>query len=205
MQPVSSVVVNVSRFTQGQATITLSTEGVVDAQYSSVGGIITIPAEAIETAVNDRKMITLVVDGNTVGGYIIFLPQSESEAFTVSKSLSNRGVVEDDSNYWSATVELIDVTYATDIVYSGMQPSQYFAALVAYDEQGDYVRTLIAQLAQNSVVHVVPDGTYKYVRACSVTGVNASLSLVFPDRRRKSKKTTEDKKSSEAHLEKEDP
>ena len=186
VQPVSSVVVNVSRFTQGQATITLSTEGVVDAQYSSVGGVITVPAEAIETAVNDRKMITLVVDGNTVGGYIIFLPKTESEPFSVIDTiLKSDGLTEPFSS--TNCTDFVDVTYATDIVYTGRLGGgdDHYAAMVAYDENYELVKTLISLVSAESTIHVVPDGTYKYIKACSSKSVaNSSLQLIFPDRRR---------------------
>lgn len=205
MQPVSSVVVNVSRFTQGPATITLSTEGVVDAQYSSVGGVITVPAEAIETAVNDRKMITLVVDGNTVGGYIIFLPKTESEPFSVLETILMRDGLTVSFSLTNCT-DFVDVTYATDIVYTGrlVGNEDLYAAMVAYDENYELVKVLIGLVSANSTIHVVPDGTYKYIKACSATSSSGlSLQLIFPDRRR-SKSSKSSSKGSDP-VEKEDP
>ena len=184
VQPTASVLVDVSRYTSEQAVITLSTEGVVDASYTSINGIITIPADAIATAVNDKKRISLRIGNNSVGGYIIFLPRTESEVFTEGKALSSNGVLTDFER-WSATVDFIDITYASDIVYSGRQSGSSLNALVAYDENQEFVRNLIEIVPDDSVIHVVPDGSYKYVRACGVTASDPSLMLVFPDRRKR--------------------
>lgn len=192
MQPTSSVVVDVSRFSSDQAIITLSTEGVVDAQFTSINGVITIPYEAIETAVAGRKMISLSVGSNTVGGYILFLRSVESEQFTYRGLLRADGTRVPTEVYDYCT-DLVDVTYATDVVltarYAG-SASEGYSMLNAYDENEAFVRVLVPADFDSppKTYHVVPDGTYKYVIACANTRSTYGLELHFPDRRKKAKK-----------------
>ena len=205
VQPTSSVIIDVSRFSNEQAVITLSTEGVVNAQYTSVNGVITIPYEAIETAVEDRKMISLSVGSNTVGGYILFLKSVESEPFTRAAIMRADGSILASSDGFYCT-DLVDVTYVSDIVltarFGGPQLSGY-SMLNAFDENNEFVRVLLEPdySAPPKTYHIIPDGTYKYIVACAYTGSAYGLELHFPDRRKKA--TT--KKVIKDSDEKEDP
>lgn len=192
VQPTSSVVVDVSRFSRDQAIITLSTEGVVDAQFTSINGVITIPNEAIETAVADRKMISLSIGSNTIGGYILFLRSVESEPFSQQRIMYVDGRrIPTDLPYYCT--DMVDVTYATDIVLTARfraGATGELSMLNAYDENQEFVRVLVPVNTDNppKTYHVVPDGTYKYVVACATDESDHSLELHFPDRRKKAKK-----------------
>lgn len=129
--------------------------------------------------------MTLTVAGIADGGYILFLPVSEDEPFSLEGSyIYSNGTVLESSQY-NAT-DLVSTEGVTDIVYSGLTTINAHP-LAAYNESGRFVRLLLEQ-GNYSSVHVIPDGSYSYIRACAKTSDPYSLTLYFRDRRRKTNK-----------------
>ena len=190
VQPVGSVVVNVSRFTSDQAILILSTGDVVDAQYSDINGVITIPAADIENAISRRQVITLKVGSNSIGGYIKFLPPTSRIQFNDSGILKSDGSVM--ATGYEVVTDYTDIRGASDLTYSGRISTanpENFASVCGYDENRNFVKVVVPAMIATppAVVHVVPDGTYVYVRACKGTSAEGYLEVTFPDRRTRRK------------------
>lgn len=122
----------------------------------------TIPANVLLDAISRRLTIQVKSSKGVYGGYIKFLPETESEEFTFS-----RGILID-GGFWASSVykstDFIDVEFADDIslsVYIGVNDR---CGLYAYDADKRPVKLLVGQ-SDGALLHIVPDGSYKYVVA----------------------------------------
>lgn len=142
---------------------------------------IVISSDALTDAIARKLTLRLYIDGTLNDGYIIFLPSSEEIEFEDGFYIVARDGRLAESSIWACT-EPIDVSVVTDIIYTG-KSAGVASPLYAYDDEGGPVRSLLA-VGEYTRVHVVPDGSYRYVRASALNGNAHSLSVVYRDRRR---------------------
>lgn len=150
----------------------------VTASYSVVNGVITIPSADVQNALSRRLKLSLFISGDEYS-YLIFLPQTESEEFPIQGRLKADGSVEL-RNEWVCT-DFIDIEYADDIVYRGAMNSEGYICVAAYNDNEEYVKTLLTVTSPTRVNHIEPDGTYTKIRACSAESYTHYLNLHFPD------------------------
>lgn len=152
-------------------------------------GIITIPSRYFEDAITNHARLQLVVD-ELEQPYIIFLPVIESEPFPHDgTALGQQGDLQGGStNQYYKTTDFINIDFVDDIIMKGYLQRTNIRAMWAYDSNYQPVKVLIKTIAENEAVHVQPDGTYAYIRACSAwirndNPIDYSLQLHYRSRR----------------------
>ena len=136
----------------------------------------TIPANVLLDAISRRLTIQVKSSKGIYGGYIKFLPETESEEFTFSRGILTDGTLRSSEVYKST--DYIDVEFVDDISARLYIAVDDRCALFAYDWNKQPVKLLIGE-AFGDLLHIVPDGTYKYVVASNYMAVlpNPALSL----------------------------
>lgn len=179
-EPTEDVVITISN-TEDVITAML-VNGESTQMYSATGGIITIPAEDFTDAITNHAKLTVLRGLNNYGGSITFLPEQESEPFPITGALNLDGTIDDTVTTLRCT-ELVDVSLVTEMVYSG-RCNKNRGCVVGYDENGDFAKLLLRGTGEyQSNVHIVYDGTYKFVRACySIAATAGSLFVYFRNR-----------------------
>lgn len=141
-------------------------------------GTIIIDSGLLTNAIDRMVRLVLYQNNTKYGGYIKFLPWSESEEWLSGDFINESGALKASSSY--SYTDYIDISEVIDIIYSG-QAVAGARAMACYDENKRFVRLLLETGTFNNV-HIVPDGTYKYIRACSTTSYNKSLIVYFRTR-----------------------
>ena len=147
--------------------------------YSSVNNRITIPVTVFTDAIEQQLVITIEVGGDAVDGYIKFLPLQESIPFDQSGYINESGAPREATT--CVRTDYVDVSLVRELVVTGRFDEANYSVLYAYDANRSPVRALAIKRA--SALHVVPDGTYTYVRASSIKSYEHSLLLYYRDRR----------------------
>lgn len=178
-QPLGNIVISKvsGKINSAEINILDKSLGIVDS-LPMVNNNITIPLEDIEDAQLKRLEIILKVDETAFGGKILFLPETESEQYNFIGFIRSDGSKSTDDYY--RTTDYINVIGATDISVKGIVTVEGAKMLYAYDEQLQPVKPLVG--SSNSSVtphHVVPDGTYTFIRACGYRSYDKSLLITF--------------------------
>lgn len=177
VEPTERVTIQLKGFPVG--TIAIATIG--EHSIAAIDDLIEIPAEYFDDAITNKATLSLIL-GETVLPYIVFLPIIESEEFIHDKRLiALDGNVIAWSNY--AMTEFLDVEFVEDIVYTGMMTRSDAIIMEAADEKKQFQKVLIPSNQQVTTYHIIPDGTYRYIRACAYTGKQYSLELHYRSRR----------------------
>lgn len=158
-------------------------EGLSTHNYSAIGDIITIPHAALVDIVNAHGSIKLYVDDIIYDGYIIFRPYVDSEIFYIDENITSQGEFESNSN--AIRTDYIDVEGAEEFLYTGRTSSRS-PQIYGYDENKQPVKLVLAGGFSRSDFHVIYDGTYRYIVACSQKAVESSLQIYFRQRRAQS-------------------
>lgn len=147
-------------------------------------GSMVLPSHLFDSAIERRLKLVLKIHGEVYGGYIIFLPIEESEPFPNDNTLlRSDGATASRESY--VTTDYIDITFVDDIVYVGRMSRSSGITMGAYDGDRNFVGALIVQTpATQSTYHIVPDGSYNYIRACTIDSVEYSLQVHYKTRRR---------------------
>lgn len=150
-----------------------------------VDGSMVLPSHLFDDAIVNRLRLVLSIDGEIYGGYIIFLPVEESEPFDLEGTFIYDDGTNGTSSAYVAT-DYIDISFVDDIVYNGRVKYTGRIAMAGYDQERNFVKILLDQVTNASEAHhIVPDGSYNYIRASSVNQVNYSLQIHFRSRRRR--------------------
>lgn len=145
--------------------------------YVSQNGEIVIPAEDVAEAVNRRMSLELSIN-DVVYSELFFLPEVESENFDLQGYIDENG---QRVNYpGEVLTDFIDIYDVVELVYSGTVWGNG-RAIAAYDENKDFVK-ILKSTGMFKNVHIPIDGTYRYVRACSIESTDHSLKLYFRTR-----------------------
>lgn len=152
--------------------------------YDSVGGSIVIPQAVFDDALTNRSKLTLTVAGVQTGGYIQFLPRSESEDYPFNKYININGQAIDSA--FSVCTDYVSIDGVVEMVVTA-DCRENVNCLAAYDGDKNFIRIILGEGTFDSV-HVIPDGSYSFVRSCSINSSDHSLMLYFRDRRRKTNK-----------------
>lgn len=172
--PVSDVIIG-NLPTENFFAVNVLNHGSVVDSIAQSGGLITLPAALFDNAFDDRVSIELLRDGAAYLGKISFLPSSVSVEFDLNGYLDTTG------NFVSSTrsvcTDFVSVEDVTDIVVSGRN-NAIASCLVAYDINKQVVSVLLASGTYNGA-HIVPDGSYSYIRAGSLKDNDHSLELYF--------------------------
>ena len=171
-QPVADVVLTP---VPAWSALTASVGGMV---YKKRDGVVRIPAADLVDAIGRRLTITVRSSQGVYGGRLKFLPADESEPFSkvggVNKSTGR--VISTDAY---ENTGFVDVQFVSDISLRVYVESSTVCALFAYDEDKNPVRVLVGDTRGQSILHIEPDGSYRYVIASNFVGAieNISLSL----------------------------
>lgn len=176
--PLSDVIVR-SAAISSVDYVDLIADGEVVYTAAAAGRSITVPSSALVDALSRKLRIRLYVDGAQIGGDIIFLPYEESEPYPNLNRLTYTGELAEAKS--THTTDLIDISLVREFVVTGTQLAN--AVLCLYDEQGNFVRCPLGG-GSFTAVHLVPDGTYRYIRASGLDDRDRSLILYFRNRRR---------------------
>lgn len=179
IQPLSDVVVYRGNISAGDY-VSLFYEGSELRRYVAVQSSIRIPVADLEYALTRQLQMVLTVDGQQFGGYILFLPESESIDYFEGARI-NRVDGSLVSIAAGRYTDFVDVRNAREFVVSGGFANDNSSVLFAYDENREPVRSLVDENVRN--YHVVYDGSYSYIRASSSSGRTFNLLVYFRDRR----------------------
>lgn len=138
-------------------------------------GLITVPAEFFADAFDNRVSLTLLRDSTEYLGKISFLPSTISVPFDLNGYLNATGDFV--SSNLSRCTDFVSVEDVTDIIVTG-NTGNLARCLVAYDENKAFVRVILGTGDFNHI-HIVPDGSYDYVRSTSRSSVNHSLEIHY--------------------------
>lgn len=150
--------------------------------YSANDGIITIPLSGLGNAIERKVDIELTVNGMIISK-IVTLPMQESEDFSLEGSLRRSdGEFIEHVGGPRVTTDFIDIEFVTDIAYAGICTVDSVAAVCAYDNDQNFVKVLLASDDDGTTKHFVPDGTYKFIRACASKNYSKSLVVYYRNR-----------------------
>lgn len=156
-----------------EAKITVTDLTGSESEYVMSNSVINVPQADLLNAEERRLKLTLTT--NNKSSYILFLPQVESEEFSIDEAIRNDGSFHPTTDY--KRTNLIPIQYVMDIVYTGTTYSNV-CALVAYNDDDEFVKVLIEDSFVGTA-HIEPDGTYTKVAACSYPTATHSLQLHF--------------------------
>lgn len=159
--------------------VRVMSHGEIVETVNAVNGLITIPASLTAHAFDNRISLVLVKNNVPYLGVISFLPRSESAIYNYNGFLTANGRFS--SSLIAACTDFESVEDIVDIVVSGTTRNTA-RCLVAYDMNKQFVSVLLST-GTFSGAHIVPDGSYSYVRACSLKNSDYSLELYFRRRR----------------------
>lgn len=165
----------------GSSRIDLIESSEVIASFEVNRHKIVINNDALTDAVGRKLTLRLYINGVEDDGYIIFLPVSQEIEFKDGHFVLAQSGRLSSSSSWACT-EPVDVSDVTDIIYTGMSAGTA-SPLYAYGDDGEAVRSLMV-IGSYDHVHIVPDGSYRYVRASALITQDHSLSVIYRDRRR---------------------
>lgn len=148
-----------------------------------VDGSMVLPSHLFDDAIDNRLKLVLKVRGEVYGGYIIFLPVEESEPFDIASSVIDADGSIIEGTAYEAT-DFIDIDLVDDIVYQGRMRTSGYIAVASYDEDHVFVRPLLRTAQADDVHHFVPDGTYRFIRACAARSYDHYLQIHYRSRRR---------------------
>lgn len=132
--------------------------------YAKVNGVVTIPAEALVDAASRRLIMRIVSSKGQYGGTLAFLPVDESEQFLQEGGVDkSTGSVMPSDSY--ENTGFVDVQFVSDITLHTFVESVNYCALYAYDENYNPVRVILDSNNGKGDLHVIPDGSYRYVIA----------------------------------------
>lgn len=176
--PVSDVVVSSARIHAGDAVILSSTSS-YNLFVTEEAGRIVVPSTAFAGGLAARLKMQLRIGGVVLPGYLIMLPESETEEFPNSGYINiATGQVYEYQAY--ECTDYISVIGVVDIACK-VQTSGSACGLYCYDSEKRPVRVLIGS-ATSETVHIVPDGSYTYIRASNLVNfTSGSLILYFEE------------------------
>ena len=142
----------------------------------AVNDIITINEDYISDALSRKIFLRLFNGDGQYGGDIKFLPENETETWIDNQYINENGDVNSSGSY--SVTDFVDIRDVTDIVFTG-QAYATARAIAAYDDNQEFVKLLLTTGSFTNV-HIEPDGTYRFIRACSTISGNKSLVIYYP-------------------------
>lgn len=152
-------------------------------RVAASGGVIVLPSGVFDRAVENRLSLVLLRSGNPYLGIISFLPVSETESYTIGEFIRNNGSFGTTSV--AARTDFISVEDVTDIVISGTSGSAGVLVCAAYDENQEFVRSLLDGGVTYDNIHLIPDGSYRYIVACGNNNAPRSCIIYYRTRNKK--------------------
>lgn len=159
-----------------QYAVEVMSHGEVVGSYPSVDGAITIPYEIVADAFIERISLRLSRDGMVIMGLISFLPESETKPYTIREYVDSSGAFQPAGS--TVRTDFVDITSVVDIVISGTVGGSRAQVCATYDDNYRFVKILIGHTSVTSQ-HITPDGSYKYIVACSLEAEPHSCILYF--------------------------
>lgn len=147
-------------------------------EFVSFENTIFVPADVFNDALVKRLILRLFVAGNESGGYIIMLPVQESETFSLGSAIKPDGSLVNASA--TKSTRLVSVVGVTDMVLTATQSSYNYLVMAAYDADGNFIRSLVGNGSYDNL-HVVPDGSYTFIRASGSNDSPRSLIMYFEE------------------------
>ena len=178
-EPIADVVVTSRRIKVSDAVFLDATDG-TRIFLAEEDGRITVPLSAFANAQERRLEMWIRINGVRIPGYILSLPTSESESFSIEGAAINKetGLLLINQNY--SCTDFVSVRGVRDIALS-VQAAGLACALYGYNENKEPIGPIVETGARPGI-HVVPDGSYEYVRASNlVTVTDAYFILYFED------------------------
>lgn len=172
--PVSDVIID-NLPTENFFAVNVLSHGSVVNTIAQNDGLITLPAALFDNAFDNRISLVLLRDSAAYLGKISFLPSSVSVPFVLKGYLGPTGDFIERPFGASRCTDFVSVEDVTDIVATGTTGVNA-RCLVAYDENKTF-KSVILGSGVFDHVHVIPDGSYAYVRCCS--GTDHSLELYY--------------------------
>lgn len=152
-------------------------------KFSSLDGVVNIPASATAGAIDNHATLTVYVNNDKqFGGIVIFLPREESEPFPLRQGISTSGTFVNNSSY--RRTDFIDVRFLKTVIYKGNVTSSSYVKVFGYDDEKNPVRILLRADNNDSTPVPVDFEGVSYIVASS-RGVTGSLTVYYKDRRRR--------------------
>lgn len=152
-------------------------------KFSSLNGVVNIPASTTAGAIDNHATLTVYVDDDEqFGGIILFLPWEESEPFPNSQVITTSGILRTNTAY--LCTDYIDVRLAKTVIYQGRVISSSYVKVYGYDDNKRPVRILLGADNNDSIPVPVDFEGVSYIVACS-RGGTYSLTVYYKDRRRR--------------------
>lgn len=152
-------------------------------KFSSLDGVVNIPASATAGAINNHATLTVYVNNDEqFGGNIIFLPREESEPFPKKQLVRSNGTFTINNNY--RRTDFIDVRLVKTVIYKGRMRSSGGAKVFGYNDEKKPVRLLLGYDNNDSTPVPVDFEGVSYIVACAQVGYE-SLTVYYKDRRRR--------------------
>ena len=152
-------------------------------KFSSLNGVVNIPASTTAGVIDNHGALTVYVDNEELfGGIIIFLPWVESEPFPISQYIQANGSF-NNNNYYRRT-DFIDVRLAKTVIYKGRLQANNHIKVFGYDDKKNPVRILLGPDKNDSTPVSVDFEGVSYIVASAQNGYG-SLTVYYKDRRRR--------------------
>lgn len=151
-------------------------------KFSSLNGVVNIPASTTAGAIDNHATLTVYVnDDEQFGGTIIFLPREESEPFPVNQYIQTSGNFRDNQSFHRT--DFVDVRLVKTVIYQGRLRNAGYVKVFGYDDEKNPVRILLgSDNNDNTPVPVDFEGV-SYIVASAQVGWG-SLTVYYKDRRR---------------------
>lgn len=146
-------------------------------------GVIVLPSSVFDRALENHLSLVLLRSGNPYLGVISFLPDSETEPYTVAEYITIYGAFQTTSV--ASRTDFVSVEDVTDIVISGTSSSSYMVVCAAFNENREFVRVLLDGNETYDNMHLKPDGTYSYIVACGMKSAPRSCIVYYGTRNKK--------------------
>lgn len=152
-------------------------------KFSSLDGVVNIPASVTAGAIDNHATLTVYVnDDRQFGGIIVFLPREESEPFPFRQYISTSGSFVSNASF--RRTDFIDVRLAKTIIYQGRVSNNTQVNVYGYDDEKNPVRILLNAVYSDSIPVQVDFEGVSYIVA-GYRGTTGSLTVYYKDRRRR--------------------
>lgn len=158
-------------------------------KFSSLDGVVNIPASTTAGAIDNHATLTVYVDDDEqFGGIIVFLPRVESEPFDDlhrAIDVDDGSIVKLGNNIYYAVTDFVDVSFASRVIYKGRMRNENYAKVYGYDEEKNPVRVLLFSNSEDTTEFTIDIGECHYIRACAQYRYDYNLSVYYRDRRKR--------------------
>lgn len=152
-------------------------------KFSSLNGVINIPASITAGAIDNHATLTVYVnDDEQFGGMILFLPREESEPFSFNQVITTSGSFSNNNTF--RRTDFVDVRLVKTVIYQGRLRNSGYVKVFGYDDEKKPLRILLDHDNNDSTPVPVDFEGVSYIVASAQVNYG-HLTVYYKDRRRR--------------------